>query len=412
MISLKKITAEIEQIINFRSSMFVGLAFVFSTGLNYGFQIMSGRYLGTYEYGLLAGLISVMSITTVSLSAFQIQTAKAIAAGQVDFPSKMFDQHFSNVTRFAFVAFLAFLCFTPFASYFWNIGLLPLIFVCFYIVPAAWDSIAAGRFQGGKNFSGLAGYSFAQAFLKFVSLLVVIGIGFGVTSIIGLMTLSTTFVGLFGIYKNKGLGTLRIHAFDSDTKRVFLTNALFWLMLSMDVVLAPGILGSNAGNYAAASTICKALLWTPALATQVLFPHLSSRNVLTGGMSSLIRKGTYLTIGVAISSALALSVVGPFMIQSLYGSSFDGSGNDLWRLCLSLVPFSVCQFLISVHFVNGHSQLLIVMVVMVIFEGGALLLFGSSIVSFSLILGITGLLLSLLLVVSGDNAKAFFGVRN
>ncbi len=409
---LKRTIAALEEIINLRSSMFVGLAFILSTGLNYGFQIMSGRYLGSYEYGLLAGLISVMSITTVALSAFQIQTAKAISAGQVDFPPKIFDRHFSNVTKFASVTALAFLCLTPFASYFWNIGLLPIFFVCMYVVPASWDSIAAGRFQGGKNFAGLAGYSLAQAIMKFVSLLVVIGIGFGVTSIIGLITISATFVALLGIYRNKELGRLKINAFDSETKRVFLTNALFWLMLAMDVVLAPGILGKNAGNYAAASTICKALLWTPALATQILFPHLSSRNLSTGGMSSLIRKGTFFTLGVALSSAVILSFVGPLMIESLYGSSFDGGGNDLWRLCFALVPFAVCQFLISVHFVNGHSRLLSVMCVMVMLEGGALLLFGSSIASFSLILGLTGLLLSIILVLFGENARAFFGANS
>lgn len=410
--TLKRVIADLEKIINLRSSVFVGVAFVLSTGLNYGFQIVSGRYLGSVEYGVLSGLISVMSITGVALSAFQIQTAKAISAGQVDLPPKIFDQHLSKVTGFALVAVLGFLSLSPLASYFWNIGLLPIIFVCLYIVPASLGSIAAGRFQGGKNFTGLAGFTLAQAFMKFVSLLVVIGIGFGVTSIVGLTTVAATLVAILGIHRNRKLGKLEINPFDSDTKRVFMTNLLFWLMLSMDIVLAPGILGSNAGDYAAASTICKALLWIPALATQILFPHLSSRNLSTGGMSSLIRKGTFFTIGAALGSAAVLSVAGPIAIRSLYGSSFAASGNDLWRLCLALVPFSVCQFLISVHFVKGHPLLLSIMSVIVVFQGGAFLLFGSSIESFSLIIGITGLLLSVTLVSFGENARAFFGVKN
>jgi O-antigen/teichoic acid export membrane protein len=404
--------AAIEEIINLQSSMFVGMAFMVSTGFNYGFQIISGRYLGSYEYGLLAGLISVMSITTIALSAFQVQTAKAIAAGQVDLPSKLIDEHFSNVTKFALVVSLFLLCGAPIASYFWNIGLLPIIFVCIYAVPAAWDSIAAGRFQGGKNFTGLAGYGLFQAIMKFLSLVIVIAVGLGVTSIIGLITVAATLVALLGIHRNKGLGTLKIKAFDRDTKRVLLTNAMFWLMLSMDVIIAPGVLGSNAGKYAAASTISKALLWTPALATQILFPHLSSRNLSAGGMSSLVRKGTFFTLAVALFSAIGLSFIGPLMVESLYGSSFDGGGQDLWKLCFALVPFSICQFLISVHFVNGHSLLLRVMLVMATIEGGSLLSFGSSITSFSLVLGITGLVLSIALVLFGENAKAFFGAKN
>ena len=410
--TLKRFIAEFEKIINLRSTVFVGGAFVLSTGFNYGFQIVSGRYLGSYEYGVLSGLISLMSITGVALSAFQIQTAKAISAGQVDLPPKIFDQHLSKVTGFALMATLGFLCLSPVASYFWNIGLLPIIFVCLYIVPASWDSIAAGRFQGAKNFAGLAWFALAQAFMKFVSLLVVIGIGFGVTSIVGLVTVTATLVAFLGIHRNRGLGRLNVNPFDSDTKRVFLTNLLFWLMLSMDLVLAPGILGNNAGDYAAASTICKALLWIPALATQILFPHLSSRNLSTGGMLSLIRKGTFFTLGIALSSAVILSLAGPVAIRSLYGGSFDGSGNDLWRLCFALVPFSVSQFLISVHFVNGHSLLPSIMCVIVVFQGVGFLLFGSGIESFSLIIGITGLLLSATLVSFGENARAFFGAKN
>jgi O-antigen/teichoic acid export membrane protein len=405
---VKRKIADLETIINLRSSVLVSAAFLISTALNYGFQIISGRYLGSYKYGLLAGLISVMSITTVALSAFQIQTAKAIAAGKTEQPPKFIDRQLREVTRLAMLISIVLVCLAPIASKFWNIGFLPVLFVCVYIFPAAWDSIAAGRFQGDKNFSGLAGYSLFQSIMKALSLLIVMAIGFGVTSIIGLMTASSTFVALLGIRRNKSLGSLNIDGFDQETRRVLFTNGIFWLMLSMDVIVGRAVLGESAGNYAAASTISKALLWTPALATQILFPHLSSRNVSKEGMSTLVRKGTLFTVVIAISSAFALSFVGPVMVETLYGKSFEGAGKDLWKLCFALVPFSVSQFLISVHFVNGHALLLRVLLTMAIFEGGALMLYGASISSFALIIGITGLLLSIVLVLFGGTADAFF----
>ncbi len=405
--TIRRTLTQIGKIITVGSSILVGVSFALSATFNYSFQIMSGRYLGSEKYGLLAGLLSVMSITTVGLSAFQIQVAKAIATGQTEFPPKFVDRQFVNATRAACFGTLFLMSMAPFASHFWDVGILPIIFVCVYFLPAAWDSIAAGRFQGGKNFTGLARYNLAQSVMKISSLLVVIILGLGVTSIIGLITMSAAAVSLMGLNRTQFLGTTNNPGFDIETRRILGTNILLWMMVSIDVIIAHRALGSDAGNYAAASTISKALLWTPALAIQVLFPHLSSRNLMAGGMISLIRKGALATVIIAVSSAILLSLVGPIMVKSLYGDSFDGAGQDLWKLCLAFIPFSVSQFLISVHFVNGHVHLMRVMLVLAVLEGAALFLFGTDISSFSLIIGVMGVTLSLALVLFGENAKAF-----
>jgi O-antigen/teichoic acid export membrane protein len=404
---MRRVISQIGRVINLRTSLLVGMSFVASTGLNYAFQIISGRYLGSEKYGLLAGLIAVMSITTVALSGFQIQTAKVIATGKTEFPPKIVDQQFVNVTRVGFFGSLLLLGLAPFASYFWDVGLLPIIFVCVYVFPAAWDSIAAGRFQGGKDFAGLAGYNLAQSSMKMLSLLLVVVLGLGVTSIVGLLIVSATVIALLGLQKTKILGTSNIRGFDVETRIIIGANALFWLMLSMDVIIAHNALGNDAGKYAAASTISKALLWTPALVIQILFPHLATRNLLEGGMSGLIRKGALTTLLIAGSSALALSLIGPTLVDSLYGDSFNGAGHDLWKLCLALMPFAVSQFLISVHFVNSHTRLLWVLLFIAAIQGFALVAFGTDLSSFSLILGVTGVVLSGALVLFGDNAKAF-----
>jgi hypothetical protein len=71
------------------------------------------------------------------------------------------------------------------------------------------------------------------------------------------------------------------------------------------------------------------------------------------------------------------------------------------------VPFSISQFLISVHFVNGHAHLLRVLLLMATIEAVALFVLGTNLTSFSVILGVTGVVLTATLVLFGDNAKAF-----
>jgi O-antigen/teichoic acid export membrane protein len=124
-------------------------------------------------------------------------------------------------------------------------------------------------------------------------------------------------------------------------------------------------------------------------------------------MSGLIRKGALTTLLIAGSSALVLSFIGPTMVESLYGDSFDGAGQGLWNLCFALVPFSISQFLISVHFVNGHAHLLRVLLLMATIEAVALFGLGNNLTSFSVILGVTGVVLTGTLVLFGENAKAF-----
>lgn len=404
---ISRVIAQIERLISIRSSIVVVLLFVLSTLLNYSFQIFGGRYLGSAKYGLLAGLMSIMSITTVACSAFQVKTAKTMAMGLAQKRQSSIDPQLLSATRFSIKIALLFGFFMPVIANFWNVGIVPLLIISMYVVPAVWDSIAAGRFQGSKNFSGLAGYSLLQAFLKFSALIIVVVANLGVTSLISLVSFFAGVGALIGYWKTRNRGQLNLEPFDIESKRISSANTLLWMMLTMDVIVAQSVLEGNAGNYAAASTIAKVLLWMPTLTNQIIFPHLATRKHNEQTQVNLIRLSLMSTLLVSSSGAALVAFFGPLMIQNLYGPTFIGADRQLWQLCLGFIPYALAQVLLSIHFVNGEKFLPIVLGTMTFVQGSTMIMFANSVASFSVILGTCGMVLVITLLCLGNIWRVF-----
>lgn len=395
----------LETFISIKNSFVVVGAFMISTFLNYGFQVVSGRYLGSIRYGLMAGLLSIMSITTVACSAIQVQTVKALSRERPYEPLRFIDAQFRDVTKISFIGAIFIGCTMPFFSRFWSVGILPLLIISAYVVPASWDSISAGRFQGESNFTGLAKYSLLQSSLKGLALALVIFAGLGVTGLVLFVTVATTFGAIIGFRKTKVSGALTVPAFDRETQSIFFVNTLLWLMLSMDVIVAKNVLGDAAGKYAAASTIAKAALWMPSLVTQVVLPHLAKQDGSGLNTNSDVRKSMLITVVIATAACAVLSLIGPLLIKVMYGASFEGAGEGIWKLCLGLLPFSLAQLMVSVHFIRGNRFLPFVMLAMCLFEAVLLIKFCDSLASFAGVIGLTGVLLSIFLIAFRETIK-------
>src|SRR5262245_49485823 len=65
------------------TSMVIVATVAAANASNYAFQLVTGRFLGAEAYGLLAGLMTVVSIIGVVAGTFQTIAARAVSAGDV-----------------------------------------------------------------------------------------------------------------------------------------------------------------------------------------------------------------------------------------------------------------------------------------------------------------------------------------
>ncbi len=339
------------------SGVVIGIAMVVANLANYGFQIVVGRFLTVAEYGLLTGLMAVITVITVSGSALQTTAARAIATGEHEEGGHFID----GLTRSTLMVCVALIgvsvLISPIASRFFNIGSLPLILLGVFVVPAAVDSIAIGRLQGLQRFTGMALYTTAQAIAKVAVATAVLAVGFRATGLVAGLVLSSTFVAVLGLRATHDAGAIDTHALDPDVRRAFFAYTLFWFILGADVLFARAFfIDTDAGIYGAAAVLGKAVLWVPVVIAQLIFPRLAKNSKDGESVSDLAVRAAAVVAVVVGVSVVALYMMGDLLFTTLYGERYAAAADTAWKIGLAVAPLALLNLLIQ-HFLarqQGH----------------------------------------------------------
>lgn len=387
-------------IIGPRSGVAVAGALLVANLCNYAFQIVTGRLLSVEEYGLLAGFMSAVTIITVSTSALQTTAARSIAAHENERGNRQF---FDGLTRTAVIGALVFGALigmaAPILSRFFNIGSLPILLLGVYVLPAALDSIAAGRLQGSQRFTALAAYSASQAIAKLCVASLLILAGFRVSGLVGGLVISSGAIALLGMFASRDAGSIGTHALGPEVRRGFLAFLLFWVILSIDIAFARAFFEPRAaGVYAAAAVLGKAVLWLPTMVTQLLFPHLADRSARGQKTAAVMGRAVLAVVGLASSAVIGLYLLRHEVFDLLYGDRYDGAGAIAWQIGLAMIPMSIVNLLLFHSLSRGEHKFLAWMGAAVLAEVAALYVGPKTGLGYASILGLTGLgLLALML---------------
>ena len=392
--------SETEAIIDRRSGAAVAGALLVANLCNYAFQIVTGRLLSVEEYGLLAGFMSAITIITVSTSALQTTSARSVAAHENQPENRRF---FDGLTRTAVMGALAFGAVigaaSPILARFFNIGSLPLFLLGAYVLPAALDSIAAGRLQGSERFTALAAYSAGQAIAKLSVASLLIFAGFRVSGLVGGLVISSGAIALLGMFASRDVGSIETHALGPEVRRSFLAFLLFWIILSIDIAFARAFFAPRAaGVYAAAAVLGKAVLWLPTMVTQLLFPRLADRSARGQKTAALVGRAMLLAVGLASLSVVGLYVLGRQIFDILYGDRYDGAGEIAWQIGVAMIPMSIVNLLLFHSLSRGQHRFLAWMGVAALAEVAALYLGPKTGLGYASIIGATGLGLLVLML--------------
>ena len=401
-----------DRIVDRSSGLAIVAAMVVANLANYGFQIMLGRSLSVEEYGLLAGFMTVLTIITVAGTALQTTAARAIATDEHHEQFRFPDGLTRSSLVVAGVLIIVGTLISPITSAFFNIGKLPLVLLTMFAVSAAIDSIALGRYQGLQRFTDLATYSTAQALAKLFTAAVVLMLGFRATGLVAGIVLTSTIVAFVGLMLSRDAGSIDVRVVDPDVRRALAAYTMLWFILGADVLFARAFFDeTDAGVYAAAAVLGKAVLWVPVLIGQLIFPRLAHRSKGGESVAALAYRSVVVVVLVVGAAVAGLFVLGETMFEVLYGERYAASSEIAWKIGLAMAPMALVNLLIQHFLARQQNRFLAWMAAVLVVESLTLYVGPKTPDFYVIVLGSSGVIVLLLMVPAGAWHRAVRSLR-
>lgn len=375
--------------------------------LGYLFQILMGRLLSTPEYGLLSAMMALFAVLSAPLGTLlmvisrQVSTYRATGdAGSV----RHF--YFSVNLRTLLVGTLlvaAGAFFVPqVQGYFkapspvpvWLLG--ALLFVTFL------PTINDGFLQGLQKFEWLSASSTLRTLLKIVFATTLVLMGFGVSGALGGTLLATlvawaiTYAPLHGVMAAaRGQPHAARHLALKPAVPVLLANTAFAAMTQLDMVLVNYYFPPHeAGLYAAASILGKAVMYLPGGIAMALFPMVAENHARDKSSARLFLQAVALTAVLCAIGAVAYFLLADWIVAFLYGERFAGAGDVLRWFGIAIMPMALVM--VAEYFLIAKGRVVFAYLFMVVapLQVLAIHFFHDSLLTVVAIMAVSGTLLA------------------
>ena len=332
-----------------------------ATGLaNFVFNVVISRMLGPNQYGALGALLNLVLILSVLLSGLQVAVTTAVAGmeerSEEDLGVSHLVKHFIGI---GLVLSVGLAVISPLIrSYLHLHSDASVLILVGWCLPSVLIALFQGILIGEHRFGWVAGATLVSTVVGRLLLGVLfVELGFGLNGAIAATTVAQVLSLLvFVIPLRRQLW----HLASSSVRRVSLgvrelvlsTLALagFWVLASMDTVLARHFLSATAsGHYAAASVAGRiALFATGSIATLAL-PRLSIGAGRSAEARTALRWSLVVTFGMGLVVALVLSAVPGLVISVLFGASYSASVPALRVLSFEALALGLLSLLVYYH---------------------------------------------------------------
>jgi len=336
----------------FRSSGLLFGAFMISSVFNYLFQIVLGRLLGPGQYGLLNALLSLLAVISVPISTLLMlvssKTAEYKARNDRGAISGLFGQVTGRVLRVGIVGLVVFmLCSSLTTSYLKAPSTLPVILLGLAAFVSLLGPVNTAMLQGLQDYKWL-GITMAiggPVRLAFSALPVLAGFGIS-GAMVGLIATGVFTWGITYIPLKKHLvapaeGQGGGHLTFARIMPVFTANLAFAAMTQADIVLANRyFLPHDAGVYASAAILGRAVMYIPGSIVLAMFPMVSESKALNKSGGHLLIKALLATSFFSGGGALLFYFFPAWTIGTFFGARYLEAAPLLKYFGLAMLPMA------------------------------------------------------------------------
>jgi glycosyltransferase involved in cell wall biosynthesis/O-antigen/teichoic acid export membrane protein len=340
--------------------LFVALSVVNAS--NYLFHVAVSRVLGPGAYGALGSVLAVLTVLSVPLTAIQTTVATRVAGARKEDAAGHWQPLLLGILRPTLLVTLALTALSPFLSALLHLNsVVTSLWVAVSIVPAIMSAILRGALQGEMKFARLGLASIFPVLLRLALGLTAVNSGFGVTGAVAATVVSDLLgagfaLALLGYRKHSFLSSNRalIRRFLRDVAPVGIGLAAMWALIGVDLVLARHFLpGGEAGDYAAAGLLARAVLFVPGAVSLIALPHFSRHSGRGREAYRWLLASCIVVLVLGVLTAIFLFFAGDFVVSLTFGSEFQNAGDLLPALSLAMLGFGLINLLVYFHIAGG-----------------------------------------------------------
>jgi O-antigen/teichoic acid export membrane protein len=337
--------------------------------LGYVFQILMGRMLSTQEYGLFGAMMALFAVLTAPYATLMMIVSRKVSEYRIKQDSGSITHLYYSINiraavvgvfilgvYYFLVPQIQFYLKAPSVTPVYLLGLLLFLFCAIFINNAF--------LQGMQRFIWLSMSGFLNILFKIIFSTVFVWLGYGVAGAIG-GTILAIIMGWFIVYgvlhrsleEGRSLPFQTRHLSMKSAPPVLAANVAFGVMTQFDIVLVNYYFPAHeAGLYAAASILGKAVMYLPTGVAMALFPMVAENHVRSQSSIHLLMQSVGLTIFLSGACAAFYFMFGEEIIGLLYGEDYRGAGEVLRFYGFAILPMALV--LVAEHFLIAKERVL------------------------------------------------------
>jgi O-antigen/teichoic acid export membrane protein len=393
-------------ILLFASSILGGL-------LGYVYQVVTGRMLGENDFGLFVAVMALFGVLSSPMGGLTMMISRRVSEYRAKNQSEEIESFFAAI--YFWVILIGILLFIAgyfgepfFQKYLKTQNSIIVYFLYGLLFVSIFPAVNTAFLQGFQKFHFLAlfGPSFFLLKILYTSLLIFLGLGvagaiFG--SLLAVLTISfLTFIAITSEIKGREIKSREIKSFLLNKHLslkygapVMLANISFAMMTNLDMVLVNYFFTSKeAGIYAAASVLGKAVIFLPHSIVVAFFPTAVENHTLERSSKKLLIQSISLAALLSGLAALFYLFFNRQIIDILFGEAYFDAASILKYYGLAIFPLAFAMILESFLIAKNRILLSYLFVAAAPFQIIAVYFFHESLLQVVLIMGITGLIVT------------------
>lgn len=353
-----------------RAGFWLTVSSVVAGLLGYAYQVMMGRMLTPGDFALFSAIMALAMIFSSPLGAMYMVISRRVSALRAHNQLAVLRSLYWRTHEILALGGLLFLLLlfplangaqaylkSPTQAPIWIFGAV-IVFGAFLLVNNAF-------FQGMQRFGWLGGTGVLGVVLKIIVSTALIALGFGVSGALAGVLLAAVGIWLMGVlittrgFPAKGVqGSLAIEPFPLNTVLpVLIANIAFSAMTQLDMVLVNWYFSpAQAGLYAAASVLGKAVLYLPGGLVMALYPMVAENHAKGQGSAHIMLQAVAVTATLCGLVALTYWLCGEWLIILLYGQTYAGAGELLRWYGLAILPMALVM--VAEYFIIAKGRVL------------------------------------------------------
>ncbi|MEK7611622.1 MAG: oligosaccharide flippase family protein [Patescibacteria group bacterium] len=337
------------------------LSSLFSNVAAYLYNLFIGRTLGPVNYGILAAvisLLSVISIPTAALSTSIVKFSSDYKARKDMDGLAFFFRKLSLLFFFAGVlSFLLFFFLQNYLAGFLNIpSTLPIIILGFLFFLNFTQTVNNGVLSGLQNFNFIAFAGLFSSILKLIFGVVLVYFGFSVNGALGAIALSVLSMYLLSFIPLKYLFSHRAAVKRSVPWRsfflycapVFLSTLGLNLLITTDIILVKKFFSpEEAGIYSALSLVGRVIFFASSSMVSVMFSLVAERHSGEREYRHLLYYSLLMAAAVSIPAVIFYYFFPAFSMKFFFGDKYLAASPYLWLFGTFVTVYSLANIMIN-----------------------------------------------------------------